>query len=73
MAQSLIRKWRLATLQVRLDLSEGDTAVLAEALAYGDESADDATTLWRARYPLSSFGLKGTKNPKRLVVPRGSW
>lgn len=69
MAQSLIRKWRLATLQVRLDLSEGDTAVLAEALAYGDESADDATTLWRARYPLSSFGLKGTKNPKRLVVP----
>ena len=30
MAQSLIRKWRLATLQVRLDLSEGDTAVLAE-------------------------------------------
>jgi hypothetical protein len=68
-AQDLIRKWRLATLQIRLDLSEGNTSVVAEVLAYGDESEDDATTLWNARYPLSSFGLKGTKTPKRLVVP----
>ena len=69
MAQKLIGQWRLATLQVRLDLSEGNTSVLAEVLAYGDESEDDAKTLWSASYPLSSFGLKGRKNPKRLVVP----
>ena len=69
MARKLIKQWRLATLQIRLDLSEGDATVLAEALAYKDESEDDATTLWSARYPLSSFGLKTKKNPKNLRVP----
>ncbi len=69
MAQLLIKQWRLATLRVQLDLSEGEAAVLTEVLAYRDEFEDDATTLWSARYPLSKFGLKAKRNPKKLVVP----
>jgi hypothetical protein len=70
MAELIIKQWRLATLRVQLDLSDGDAAVSVEALGYLEDFQDEATSLWSERYPLSAFGLKA-KSPKKLKVPDG--
>jgi hypothetical protein len=73
MAEKLIDMWRLATLRVQLDLSEGEAAVVTELqsypdLGYSDDVRAEAITLWHNRYPLSAFGLTA-KRPKKLKVP----
>ena len=67
MAVRLIEQWRLAVLQVRLDVTIPTPFVVAELVGYRDGRPH---TFWERSYPPAAFGLPdGTAAPTTLVVP----
>jgi hypothetical protein len=67
MAQRLIERWRLAVLQVRLDVSRPTPVVEAELVGYPD---GNKVTFWQQSHHPAAFGLPdGTAAPTALHVP----
>ncbi|MBS9375358.1 hypothetical protein [Rhodococcus sp. B50] len=69
MAVRLTKRWKLAVLRVRLDLSGRTPAVRSTLTAFPD---GDERQFWDRRDPLEDFGLRmGSVPPRRLRVAAG--
>ena len=67
MAEALIRQWRLAILQVHLDVTMPTPVVVTELIGYRRSRPH---TFWRREYHPSMFGLPdGAAAPTSLFVP----